>query len=224
MPSSRAQFPLISWFGLALALFGIPLVTNGFRFFHGAPRTSLAFLGKEALVLGMTGLLLLVVVRGEGRPLSSIGLHARRIQTSLAWGLLGAVMTFAAMAGVVLLEHFLLRVPDGGPGPARWMPPLPILVVMLLRAGLCEEICFRGYAIERLQELTGSRLVASGVPLGIFILSHFNLGREGIALAAAGGLALTVLYLLRRDLLANIVAHAIVDLVPNVLGVLLGRP
>jgi membrane protease YdiL (CAAX protease family) len=46
-------------------------------------------------------------------------------------------------------------------------PPLWAVGLAVLRAGTVEEICYRGFAIERLQSLTGNRAVAIGLPLAL---------------------------------------------------------
>jgi uncharacterized protein len=212
----------VTLFGLLLALFGIPLAVNGFRYFYGDVHSDLQFISKEALVFGVTAILLLVVLGGEKLPLSSIGLHTRSIWKSIGWGLLGVVISFAALASVILMAKFLLHMPFGGKDDNPYNPPMWLLLVTVLRAGLCEEICFRGYAIERLQSITGNKWFAGIFPLVLFALFHFRQGVLGIAAATMGGIVLTVLYMWRRDLLANIITHFVVDFIPNVLGPLFG--
>ena len=70
----------------------------------------------------------------------------------------------------------------------------------------------RGYGIERLQELTGSKAIAGAVTLFFFTIGHMSYGSVAqLVVAGAAGLVLTILYVWRRDLTANVIAHWITD-------------
>jgi membrane protease YdiL (CAAX protease family) len=96
------------------------------------------------------------------------------------------------------------------------------MTITVLRAGVTEEVFYRGYAMERLESLTGSRQAALWLTIIPFSLFHFRQGPAGILIAFAAALVLSVIYLRRRDLKANMLAHFIVDLVPNVILPLFG--
>jgi membrane protease YdiL (CAAX protease family) len=84
--------------------------------------------------------------------------------------------------------------------------------ISVLRAGVSEEVLFRGYPIERLQEWSGSRALAAIVPLIAFTLAHVGpWGWSHLLVAAFGGAMLTVLYLWRRNLWASMLAHCLID-------------
>jgi membrane protease YdiL (CAAX protease family) len=88
---------------------------------------------------------------------------------------------------------------------------------VMLRAGVVEEICFRGYAIERLEKLSNSWLIFFLLPCTIFALLHYRQGPSGMFLAFVTGIFISYVYWKKRDLKANIIAHFVVDFVPNVL-------
>ena len=89
----------------------------------------------------------------------------------------------------------------------------------VIRAAVGEEILFRGYAIERGRELAGSRTAAAFLSWLVFTLAHIGpWGWGHLFIAGFGGLTFTLLYLWRRRLLVNVIAHFIVDGA----GVLLG--
>jgi membrane protease YdiL (CAAX protease family) len=90
--------------------------------------------------------------------------------------------------------------------------PLALVMLLALRAGVMEEILFRGYGIERLAAVIGHRWSAAMVSLAIFTLAHLG-GWDLIYLLIVfpAGLVLTLLYLWRRDLWANILAHFLTD-------------
>ena len=77
---------------------------------------------------------------------------------------------------------------------------------------MVEELIYRGYLLERLSSLCGKRWLGATLSLLIFVAMHLKSWSLGhlLYVAAAGGL-LTLLYLRRRDLLCNIVAHTLTD-------------
>ena len=89
--------------------------------------------------------------------------------------------------------------------------------MICLRAGIVEELCYRGYAIERLQTLGLNRFWAAAVPLLIFSVGHWTGGGVNIVIALALGAVLSAFYLWRRDLVANMTGHFLVDFVANVI-------
>ncbi|HEX3817247.1 MAG TPA: 2Fe-2S iron-sulfur cluster-binding protein [Chthoniobacterales bacterium] len=75
-----------------------------------------------------------------------------------------------------------------------------------------EEAAFRGYGLERLCELTGSKSLAAVVTWFLFtIVQPTSWGWGQVIIAAFGGLILTLLYVWRGNLWANIVAHWLTD-------------
>jgi len=86
------------------------------------------------------------------------------------------------------------------------------LVFAAMTAGIAEETLFRGYAFERVAELTGSYAAGRLHHNRLVRADHLRLWGWGpvVAFMVSGG-ALTLFYAWREDLLANIVAHAIVD-------------
>lgn len=85
-------------------------------------------------------------------------------------------------------------------------------LILVTRAAVSEELLFRGYPIERLLELTRNHLIAGIVPWAAFTVAHLSFwGWAQLIVAGYGGLVLTVLYLWRRNLWANMLAHWIAD-------------
>jgi membrane protease YdiL (CAAX protease family) len=79
-----------------------------------------------------------------------------------------------------------------------------------------EELFYRGFAIERLEALGLNRYVAAAVPLIIFGVVHWTGGWANIVIALALGAMLSGFYLWRRDLVANMIGHFLVDFIANV--------
>ncbi len=92
-------------------------------------------------------------------------------------------------------------------GTPRWW-----LWISTVRAAVAEEVLFRSYPIERLEEVSGSRIFAAILSCAIFSLAHVSVwGWAHLMLAGFGGICLTILYMWRRNLWVNIIAHFIVD-------------
>lgn len=97
------------------------------------------------------------------------------------------------------------------------LPTWYLVAAVIIVAG-GEEWLYRGFAIERLEAVTGSTWIAGAVSLTAFVLAHLPLWGPGPALttAVSGGI-LTVLYIWKRDVLMLIAAHVATDLYSVVL-------
>lgn len=187
-----------------------------FRLGLGPAQSSIEYVARELALFAAFGALLWIITRGERRAFSSIGWHTDRPGRSVLWGLLGAVL--CAVALVACLGVFsVLGIHFGGDSKSGFSPPAWAVLITVVRAGVVEEAFYRGYAIDRLQLLTGNRLLAIGLPLLVFAGAHYRQGIGGVLIALAMGGVLTTLFLKRRDLLAVMTAHFIVDFIPNVL-------
>jgi membrane protease YdiL (CAAX protease family) len=163
-------------------------------------------LPSEAAFWLMAVALIVWVVRVESRPLASIGL-VWPTWRSLAWGTAAA---FAIVAGLAVISAILLpQSPMAGIAHVpKWLS-----VLIVIRAAVFEELCYRGFAIERLGEVTGSRRLAAVLSLAAFTLVHlYGWDRSHLTLVLFAGFVLTVLYMWRRDLVANVVAHFLTDI------------
>lgn len=98
--------------------------------------------------------------------------------------------------------------------------PFWFRVCIIVRAAVFEEMFFRGFMIERLTEITcGRRLSAAAISCALFTWLHLGYwGWAHLMVAGFGGVVLTALYLWRRDLTANIIAHLLTDAVGFLLG------
>src|SRR5262249_51343612 len=100
--------------------------------------------------------------------------------------------------------------------------PVSIVTLIVLRAGIVEELFYRGYAIGRLQAVGVSRAAAITLPLVIFSIGHWTGGWANILIAFVIGAILTTFYLWRKDLVSNMIGHFLVDFIANVLPRLAG--
>lgn len=167
---------------------------------------------REGLFWVLTAVIIVFVLTVERRPLASIGI-ARPTWKTLLFGVLGGAVATAAIAAIYLIVYPLLHVqPDIGPGSGIPSLPFWLKLAIVVRAAVFEEVFYRGFAIERLTELTRSRRLAAAISLIAFTVAHLNgWGVAHLLVAACGGVVLTGLYLWRRDLVCNTIAHFTTD-------------
>jgi len=157
--------------------------------------------------------LVLIIRFGERLSLRSVGIGRSTIKSSLAWGSVITVVCVVLAVVIAALTHYT----GGQSGAAFAKLPLWLVTLIVLRAGVLEELFYRGYAIERLEALGLNRFWAGIIPLVIFGLGHWTGGWANVVIALALGAVLTLFYLWRRDLVANMIGHFLVDFVGNVL-------
>ncbi|PYJ01404.1 MAG: hypothetical protein DMF00_05030, partial [Verrucomicrobia bacterium] len=135
-----------TWLGLFVSLFAMVVIRQAFVFF--VPEiTFAAAIVKETLIWASAAALLVILRRGEGLPFRSIGLGTCRWWKSIAWGFVIAVISAAVALGLAHLTSY-----GNGPGSAAFEKlPLWLITLIVIRAGVVEELFYRGYAIERLR-------------------------------------------------------------------------
>jgi membrane protease YdiL (CAAX protease family) len=206
---------------LLVAAFLGPLVLYFFGLaFPSGSFSNLFVIVRELSVFLVTGILLVIVISGEKQGLDSIGLHNRHWGKSLLWALVTYILCMAT-ALLVILIFKLTGIKDVTP-LKRYSEVSPwVMSLMMLRAGVFEEICYRGYMMERLAKLSGKWPVYFLLPSVLFGLLHYVQGPRGMMMAFALSMVLSFTYWKKRDLKANIIAHFSVDFVSNVLVPLL---
>jgi membrane protease YdiL (CAAX protease family) len=211
-PSLPTKVSRATWAGLAISLFALVAIRQALVFF--VPETTFASaILKEALIWLNAVALIVIIRRGEHLPMRSIGLGTARWWTSILWGFIIAIVSAVAVVALAHLTGY-----GHGPGSAAFEKlPLWLITAIVLRAGVVEELFYRGYAIERLRMIGLGRFWSVAIPLAIFSLGHWSGGAANILIAFAAGLILTGFYLWRRDLAANMIGHGLVDFVANVL-------
>ena len=165
----------------------------------------------ELIVWAWVAGILLYVVRVERRRLSSIGFRALGGKDWII-AILAGILILALLALISLVVFPALHWSESSQEASILALPYWLNVLIVVRAAVSEEILFRGYPMERLEELTGSRALAGVVTCAVFTLDHISFwGWHHIFIAGSAGAALTVLYLWRRNIWVNMIAHFIVD-------------
>ncbi len=205
----------VTWFGLVFSLFSMIVLRQVFRAITPEPGTALT-LAREACMFAAAGALVWLVRRGEGLPLRSIGIGTSPVWKSVIWGVVTAVACMLPSAAIVSFTHY----GHGAASQAFAKLPVWVISIVVLRAGVVEELFYRAYPIERLQALGLGRIASWSIPLAIFGVAHWTGGAANILIALVLGAILTAFYQWRRDLVANMLGHFLVDFVANVLPAL----
>ena len=167
----------------------------------------------EAAIWLYAAIVLAIALFWEGRTLASIGLRKLTF-ASLGFAIGGAAAMVGAGALAAYVVYGLLHQPQHADAQAAALVNGSVIYALCLavRAGVIEEIFFRGLAIEQLTILTGYRWLSAFLATVLFVVIH-ALHFDWIQLIPIGAVAvvLTGLYLWRRDLWANIIAHIAVD-------------
>jgi len=170
-------------------------------------------------------ILIAIVVFWERRPLSSLGFKPLK-WSNFCTGLgLGGFF----MAGIILWRFAISPLlPDLGPAEGGsdgsalpghfffWYAPFA-----LVTASFCEEVIYRGYAMERLLSVTKRPWVAVLVTHVAFVLYHMKDGPNSVAMLSLLALLFPLYYIRFRDLTVMIVGHGFIDLMA-VLGHVVG--
>jgi membrane protease YdiL (CAAX protease family) len=208
--------PVWTLVGLAVAILATPLVVGLFTALQ-VPLTPLNVLLREIALFGLAIVLAVIIRRRERLGWDSVGLRRVGASTTLLWVLIAIVGVLVAGSlafGVIRLLGVPLDRVDSAAYDAL---PVSVLLIVIIRAGFVEELFYRGYAIERLGSLTGSRSFSAGVPLLVFAVSHYRQGWAGVIIALLTGAVLTGIYLYKRNLWTTITTHFLVDFIPNIL-------
>ena len=202
--------------GLAIALFSMQLVIGLFTAFR-VPLTTQNVLLREIIVFAFAAAVLFIIRRKERLGWESVGLQRPAFGNTLIW----VLITFAGVALAIALAFGFIKLfglPVGNVDSKAYDAlPTWVLLVIIIRAGFVEELFCRGYAIERLQSLTGSQILAAGIPLSVFAVSHYRQGWAGIIIALLTGAVLTGVYVYKRNLWITITTHFLGDVIPNIL-------
>lgn len=168
--------------------------------------------GREVFFWALTIALLAYVLLVERRPLSSIGFRRPGVW-DIVWGVVtGGVIVVGLGAIFGLLFPLLHLKMNTGTMNTLLHTPIWYRVALVTRAAVTEEILYRGYPMERLRELTGTRWIGAVLTLAAFTYAHLSgWGPAHLLIAGSAGLFLTLLYLWRRNLWVNMLAHWITD-------------
>jgi len=201
--------------GLLVAIGGVALLASPAHRLLGDPaRLRTQVLDQLVLWLLFAAVLAIVLV-WERAPLASIGWKPFAWRSLALAALFAAVVMWIATPIGSFVASKLFGLPLFEAGIADFSQrPLWLKVVAVVTAGVVEETLFRGYALERIASITGSEWLAAAITLAIFTAVHWPVWGTGpiVVFLFSGGL-LTAAYVWQHDLVANVVAHVVVDAV-----------
>lgn len=218
--ASRQALSSATLLGLFLALVAPALPSFVDPIFFGTALTSARIAWGIVVHWVNLAALIAVVMLLERRKLASIGLrplHWSTIPLGLLAGLviLPASSSLAEAVGASSDTHFV-----------AFLQSLPFATRLLLvvTAGVFEETLYRGYAFERLASAFNSKWVAGAITVALFTLAHIPaVGLAHLLPVFIVSMFVTLLYLWRRDLVVNVVAHATIDGLGLLLAPILGH-
>jgi membrane protease YdiL (CAAX protease family) len=158
-----------------------------------------------------------IVVRREKRSVKSIGWRSPRLKdVVLGVAAFLAVQELSRVTWSLALIVMPKAVADMRAGAALYASlPLSLNVLGAISNGAAEEVGYRGYALERLSEITGSTWLGAGIPYFVEVLCHAPIwGFHGMLLQAPPLLIFVLLYLWQRSLPACILGHLLCDVIP----------
>jgi len=215
---------LTAWANVTLALAGTALVAwFGVRFGPNPP----------TLVSHASGLLAIFLIAltvygwalfKEGYDLQRLGFAQMSWLTPIVALVLTAffILVFGPIAYWLLLKSGAQSFAAGIETTSHL--PVGYLVLTIVIVASAEELLYRGYAIERLADLTGSYWVASILAVLAFGLAHVPMwGWAPAATTIISGSILTIVFLWRRDVAALILAHIATDVYGIVVAPQLAR-
>jgi membrane protease YdiL (CAAX protease family) len=208
--SARQRVSLAAWTGLFVALV-VPFLTYlAGQALFGAVQTSARVVSGLVFHWINLAVLVAIVLWWERQSLGSIGVRPVRwwtIPAGLVAGIAITILT-GSLVSVLRLSS------DATFASFLQSMPFVIRVLLAITAGVFEETLYRGYALERLTTIWGSKWLAAVATVAAFTLAHVPaVGISHLAPVGIASILVTLLYLWRRDLILNMVAHATVDAV-----------
>jgi membrane protease YdiL (CAAX protease family) len=208
------RLPIVLSLGLIAVypLFSAPVQAS----IHGlAPRMGLgeARAITEGAVWLYAAIVLGIALLWERRTLSSIGLGRIRF-SSLGFAAAALAVMIGIGFGSTVVISRVLHLTNHADAQAAALVGGSVVYALCLsvRAGVVEELFYRGLGTEQLSVFTGRRWLSALIAAAVFTLMHaLHFDWVQLIPIALVAIVLAVLYLWRHDLWANIIAHIAID-------------
>jgi uncharacterized protein len=149
-----------------------------------------------------------------------IGLRRVRLRETLIVLIIGFVTLGLANVAFVVLSRTIF--PTEINTSSVLTLPLPLVILAYLTGTIAEEILYRGYALERLQRMTGNWWISGGLTWALFVGFHvpaYPLAHI-VGYVAPATVVITLVYIWKRNLAYTILIHGVLNL-PILLAALL---
>lgn len=185
------------------------LVFLGFPYF-------LKFLHLDLILfeVGMWVLLLLIILwilYVEKKTLASIGW--KKITPKMTLGAIGIGLVIFILFGAIMMAIQAIGL-ELNKETAQLIAgqSSPVLLLIALRAAVVEEVLYRGFAFERIYELSKSKWLAALIPVILFTLIHLTWGAGHLVFVFIAGGIFMLMYLSKRNLPMLMIAHFVTDI------------
>ncbi len=184
------------------------LVFLGFPFLLGLLSFDMALFEVGMWVLLIFIILWIYFV--EKQTITSIGWKKLTVKTILSG--IGLGLVFFILFGVITTAIQAVGLEFNQEVAQLFVSqPIPVLLLIALRAAVVEEVLYRGYAFERIYDLTKSKWLAALVPVIIFTLAHIAWGVGHLVFVFIVGGLFMLVYILKRNLALLMIAHFTTD-------------
>lgn len=176
------------------------------------PQALNGFIMLEALI---ALLLVMLILKMHGQTMESLGLRRERSVPHVLVGL--GLVPILFLASVAVSEAFRVHLPryymDRNPlvDTIRTPRDLTLFLISALFAGGIKEEVQRAFILVRFQRHLGGATLGLVLWSIVFGAGHYIQGLQGAIIAGLFGLMFGITYLVRRNLIAPIVAHAAYD-------------
>lgn len=226
MKFDKSQWTLPTVVGLAIPLLVMPLwnVVAGAWLFKVLDRGSAAFIGT-LITTGLGFAIFAIVKWWEKKPLTEMGLRPQTPRTVIV-ALLACIVipVVGTLMSLLILRVFNLSMPATQATENIRFFPVWLAVWIVVSSSIAEEFLYRGFPIERLGQLTGHIWWGGLITLVWFTLMHLPLGwTYTLSIVFPTSALVTLLYIWRRDLVANIAVHFVFNAPLIVASLVLGK-
>lgn len=204
-----------TYIGLLIAYLGIMLTGLLFKTLAANPLNNELTLFRELINFILVGILFWIIIKKEELGLDSIGIQNNNWKQTFIWAVITGLLCLVGL--IICLGIIQIVGWEYGNSKQPVVLSLFTISMVMLRAGIAEEVFFRGFILERMQFLFKSKWLAIAFSVIPFALMHYSQGLPGIFISLVLGTILTATYLWKRNLKANMIAHFLIDFVPNVL-------
>jgi uncharacterized protein len=162
--------------------------------------------------------LVMLLTRLEAQPITERGLWRRigfkrvKLRESLIVLIIGFLTLFVANVAFVVLSRTIFPTEINISRVVSL--PLPLVILAYLTGSIAEEILYRGYALERLQRMTGNWWISGGITWALFVGFHIPAYPMAhiVGYVAPAAVVVTLVYIWKRNLSYTVMIHGILNL------------